>query len=63
MKAPSEPIISVIARLKRAQPRNPDTMRVCEELERRLRVTTVTRNNGQVSVTPVVSVTVRTRFR
>ena len=29
----------VIARLRRTQPRNPDTMRVCDALERRLQPT------------------------
>jgi len=31
-----EPIMSVIVRLRRAQPRNPDTMRLCDEHEQRL---------------------------
>jgi hypothetical protein len=37
----SEEITSVIGRLRRAQPRNLDTMAVCDELEKRLRVATV----------------------
>ena len=53
----------IIARLKRAQPRNQDTLAVCSALEDALRTVRefeqfVTKNNGQVSVTPVVSVTV-----
>ena len=52
----------IIARLKRAQPRNQDTLAVCSALEGALRTVReferfVTENNGQVLVTPVVSVT------
>ena len=32
----SDDILQAIGRLRRAQPRNPDTMLVCDELERRL---------------------------
>jgi hypothetical protein len=32
----SNDILQAIGRLRRAQPRNPDTMLVCDELERRL---------------------------
>jgi hypothetical protein len=34
VSAELEPLLSVIARVRRAMPRNPDVMRICDEAEK-----------------------------